>query len=108
MRRKSLIRYIVQPNHELTIYESRPLFGFADLMLQCDYFVLHLEHFHTRDCTTRLVKQINERARQTADEKNEETKRADEHGFCFRHTAKTAKHDLKDCFAKSNSRETDG
>src|SRR5213078_2679153 len=100
--------YIVKPNHELTIYQSRPLFGFADLMLQCNYFVLHLAHFHTRDCTARLVKQINERAWQAADENDEETKRADQNGFCFRHTTKAAKHDLQDFFAKSNSRETDG
>src|SRR6266852_283038 len=84
------------------------LFRFADFMFQRDYFVFHLAHFHARDCTTRFVKQINERAWQTADENDEEAKRADKDGFCFRHSAKTAEHYLQDFFPKSNSRETDG
>src|SRR6267378_708033 len=69
-------------------------FRFANLMFQRDYFVFHLANFHTCDCATRLVKQINDRAWQTADENDEETERADENGFCFRHSAKAAKHDL--------------
>src|SRR5438132_3787016 len=65
-------------------------FRFANLMFQRDYFAFHLAHFHAGDCATRLVKQINDRAWQAADENDEETKRADENGFCFRHSAKPA------------------
>src|SRR5438552_16482749 len=94
LRRKSLNRYIVKAESRPPIYESRTSFGFADLMLQCNYFVLHLAHFHTRDCTAPLVKQLNERAWRAADVNDEETERADQTGFCLPHPAKAAKHDL--------------
>ena len=69
--------------------------------------MFHFAHFHVRDCAARLVKQINDRAGQAADENDEEAKRANENGRCFRHSAKAAEHDLQDFFPKTNSSETD-
>src|SRR5262249_12706412 len=77
-------------------------------MFQSDYFVLHLAHFHAPNCAAWLVKQINERAWQAADQNDEEAKRSDENGLCFRNSTKTAEHDLQNLFTKSYSRETDG
>ena len=77
-------------------------------MFQRDDFVFHLTHFHARDCSTRLVKQINDCAGQAANKNDEEAKRANENGLCFGHSTKAAEHDLQDFFPKANSRETDG
>ena len=101
-------RYIVKPNHDLRFTHHRASFRFANLMFQRDYFLFHLAHFHASDCATRFVKQINDRAWQTADENDEKAKRANEDSLCFRYSTKAAEHDLQDFFPKSNSCETDG
>ena len=63
-------------------------------MFQRDDFVFHLAHFHAADRATRLVKQINDCAGQAANKNDEEAKRANENGRCFRDSAKAAEHDL--------------
>src|SRR5438034_6831584 len=92
----------------ITVHRSPFLLRFAHLMFQRGDFVLHLAHFHARDCTTWLVQQINERAWQAADQNDKETKGTNENGLGFRHSTKTAEHDLQNLFPKTDSRETDG
>ena len=64
--------------------ENCTLFRFADLVLQGRDFFLHFAQFHVCNCAARLVKEINNCAGNAADEDDEETKRANEDGCCFR------------------------
>jgi hypothetical protein len=63
-------------------------------MFQRDDFVFHLAHFHAPDRATRLVKKIDQRARQAADENDQEAKGTNENRLCLRDSAKAAEHDL--------------
>src|SRR5436305_8804552 len=58
------------------------LLAFAELMFQRDNFLFHFVEFHVFRCATRLVKQINNSARKTANENDHKTQRSDENGFC--------------------------
>jgi len=49
------------------------LFRFADLMLQGRNFLLHFAQSHVSDYAARSVKEIDDSARNAADEDNEET-----------------------------------
>jgi len=81
---------------------------FAEFMFQRDNFLFHFTEFHVFCCATRFVKQVNNSARKTANENNDETQRTDENGFCFRNAAEPVKHDLQNFFTQADSRETDG
>src|SRR5438094_4289959 len=48
------------------------LFRFAEFMFQRDNFLFHFAEFHAFFCATRLVKQVNKSARETANENNHE------------------------------------
>ena len=53
-------------------------------MFQRANFVFHLAHFRARDRATRLVKKIDQRAWQAADENDKEAKGTNENRLCFR------------------------
>src|SRR6184192_3645162 len=74
-------------------------FRFAELMFQRDNFLFHIAEFHAFCCATRLVKQVNKSARETANENNHEAQRPDQNGFCFRNPTEPVEHDLQNFFA---------
>src|ERR1700746_2708501 len=76
-------------------------------MFQRDNFLFHFAKFHAFCGTTRLVKEVNKSARETAKEDDHETQRPDENGFCFRNATEAIEHDLQNFFAEPDSGETD-
>src|SRR6476620_5115135 len=76
-------------------------------MFERDNFLFHFAEFHVFCCATRLVKEVNESAWETANENNHETQRPNEDGFCLRNSTEPVEHDLQNFFAKPDSSETD-
>src|SRR6266513_953364 len=89
------------------IGENSTLLHFADLVLQGRDFFLHFAQIYVSNCEARFVKEINKSTGKAADQHDQKTERANEDGFCCRHSAKAVQHDLQDFLPKPNSRETD-
>src|SRR6185503_7251260 len=76
-------------------------------MFQRHNFLFHFAEFHVFCCTTRLVKEVNDRARKTANQNDHKAKRSDENGLCLRNSTEPVEHDLQNFLAKADASETD-
>jgi len=83
------------------------LLRFADFMFHCRDFAFHLAHPNTVFEATRPVEEINNPARQAAEDDHEKAERTNQDRDAFGHSTNLMEHGLKHFFAKTDAGETD-